>query len=99
MRALFVGGVVDNSEMDLEGGRPPVHYPENGGGGHARYRLRHVGERADGSIAYAVYAAPDLPEDEVERVIEVRAYVRRFDATPVRADDLGSEGSGDDRRH
>jgi hypothetical protein len=99
MRALFVGGVVDNSEMDLEGGRPPVHYPENGGGGHARYRLHQVGERADGSIAYAVYGAPDLPEDEVERVIEERAYVRRFDATPVRADDLGSEGSGDDRRH
>lgn len=99
MRALFVGGVVDNSEMDLEGGRPPVHYPENSGGGHARYRLHQVGERADGSIAYAVYGAPDLPEEEVERVIEERAYERRFDATPVRAEDLTSEASGDDRRH
>ena len=25
MRALFVGGVVDNSEMDLETAQPPVH--------------------------------------------------------------------------
>lgn len=99
MRALFVGGVVDNSEMDLEGGRPPVHYPENSGGGHARYRLHQVGERADGSIAYAVYGAPDLPEEEVERVIEERAYGRRFDATPVRAEELTSDGSGDGRRH
>ncbi|MBD9470550.1 hypothetical protein [Pseudoxanthomonas sp. PXM01] len=99
MRALFVGGVVDNSEMDLEGGRPPVHYPENSGGGHARYRLHQVGERDDGSIAYAVYGAPDLPEEEVERVIEERAYGRRFDATPVRAEDLTREGSGDGRRH
>lgn len=99
MRALFVGGVVDNSEMDLEGGRPPVHYPENSGGGHARYRLHQVGERADGSIAYAVYGAPDLPEEEVERVIEERAYERRFDATPVRVDDFGNEGNGGDRRH
>ncbi len=97
MRALFVGGVVDNSEMDLEGGRPPVHYPENGGGGHARYRLHQVGERSDGSIAYAVYGAPDLHEEEIARVIEERAYGRRFDASPVRAEDLGSEPESRER--
>ena len=96
MRALFVGGVVDNSEMDIEGGRPPVHYPENSGGGHARSRLHQVGERADGSLAYAVYGAPGLPEDEIERVIEERAYGRRFEATPMRPEDLASE-DGDSR--
>ena len=43
MRALFIGGSVDNSELDLDTDRPPLHYPENTGGGHARYRLHHVG--------------------------------------------------------
>ena len=38
MRALFIGGVVDNSEMDLDGNQPPVHYPENSGSGRPRYR-------------------------------------------------------------
>lgn len=85
MRALFIGGVVDNSEMDMEGGRPPVHYPEDSGGGHARYRLHQVGERADGTVAYAVYGAPDLADEEVERIATERAYARRFDAEPVRA--------------
>lgn len=84
MRALFVGGVVDNNEMDLEGNRPPVHYPENSGGGHARYRLHQVGERADGSVAYAVYGAPDMADEDVDRVAEERAYARRFDAPPTR---------------
>lgn len=93
MRALFVGGVVDNNEMDMENRRPPVHYPENSGGGHSRYRLHLVGERTDGSIAYAVYGAPDLPDDEVERITEERAYARRFDAPPVRPPELGSARS------
>ncbi len=83
MRALFVGGVVDNSEMDLEGSHPPVHYPEDTGGGHSRYRLHQVGHGADGSVAYAVYGAPDLADDEVARVAEERAYARRFEATPT----------------
>src|SRR5690606_33423701 len=48
IRALFVGGVVDNSEMDLEQDTPPVHYPPDGGGGQPRYRLRQVGNGADG---------------------------------------------------
>ena len=82
MRALFVGGVVDNSEMDLEGSRPPVHYPEDTGGGHSRYRLHQVGEAADGTLAYAVYAAPDLADQEVDRVADERAYARRFEAIP-----------------
>ncbi|HDS1103228.1 MULTISPECIES: hypothetical protein [Stenotrophomonas] len=83
MRALFVGGVVDNSEMDLEGSHPPVHYPEDTGGGHSRYRLHQVGHGADGSVAYAVYGAPELADDEVARVAEERAYARRFEATPT----------------
>ncbi|MEO6264706.1 MAG: hypothetical protein ABIO58_07095 [Luteimonas sp.] len=81
MRALFVGGTVDNSELDLDGHEPPAHYPENTGAGRPRYRLHHVG-RHDGGIAYAVYAAPDLADHEVERVADERDYARRFDATP-----------------
>lgn len=82
MRALFVGGTVDNSELDLEGPEPPAHYPENTGGGRARYRLHRVGRR-DGDIAYAVYAAPDLADSEIERIIDERDYPRRFSAAPV----------------
>ncbi|KAF1014156.1 MAG: hypothetical protein GAK31_03180 [Stenotrophomonas maltophilia] len=81
MRALFVGGVVDNSEMDLEGNHPPVHYPEDSGGGRSRYRLHQVGKTANGTLAYAVYGAPDLADAEVARVVEERAYARRFEAT------------------
>jgi len=80
MRALFVGGVVDNSEMDLDGAQPPVHYPEDTGGGHSRYRLHQVGKQADGSVAYAVYGAPDMADAEVSRIAEERAYERRFEA-------------------
>lgn len=81
MRALFIGGAVDNSELDLDGTHPPANYPENGGGGVSRYRLQHVGKR-DGTIAYAVYAAPDLADEEVQRVADERDYARRFDASP-----------------
>jgi len=82
MRALFVGGVVDNSEMDLEGAQPPVHYPEDTGGGHSRYRLHQVGKQADGAVAYAVYGAPDMADHEVARIADERAYARRFEAEP-----------------
>ena len=61
MRALFVGGMVDNSELDMARDEPPTHYPENTGAGLARYQLHHVG-RSNGDIAYAVYAAPDLAD-------------------------------------
>ena len=82
MRALFVGGVVDNSEMDIEGAQPPVHYPQDTGGGHSRYRLHQVGKQADGTVAYAVYGALDMADDEVSRVADERAYARRFEAEP-----------------
>lgn len=85
MRALFIGGIVDNSEMDLDDGQPPVHYPQNSGGGRPRYRLHQVGQRKDGSIAYAVYGAPDLADTEVERVADERGYARRFEATATAA--------------
>jgi hypothetical protein len=81
MRALFVGGTVDNSELDMAREAPPLHYPEDTGGGRPRYELHHVG-RADGDIAYAVYAAPGLADAEVERISRERDYARRFDATP-----------------
>lgn len=82
MRALFVGGTVDNSELDLDGDAPPLRYPpDSGGGGQPRYRLHQVGQR-DGSTAYAVYAAPDMAGAEVDRIVEERAYARRFEAEP-----------------
>ena len=83
MRALFVGGTVDNSELDLSREIPPTHYPENTGAGLARYNLHHVGIAGDDAIAYAVYAAPDLADDEVRRISGERDYARRFDATPA----------------
>ncbi|WP_407370205.1 hypothetical protein ABFU49_19325 [Xanthomonas campestris pv. campestris] len=82
MRALFVRGVVDNSEMDLDDTPPPLHYPENTGAGRPRYRLHQVGERDDGSVAYAVYGAPEMADEEVTRISEERDYARRFNASP-----------------
>lgn len=84
MRALFVGGMVDNSELDLDATQPPAHYPENTGAGRPRYRLHHIGEHnRDGEIAYVVYAAPEMADYEVERIASERGYPRRFDATPA----------------
>lgn len=83
MRALFVGGTVDNSELDLGREIPPAHYPENTGGGISRYNLHHVGRGRDDRIAYAVYAAPDLADDVVRRVADERDYARRFEAMPA----------------
>jgi hypothetical protein len=88
MRALFVGGAVDNSELDLDrrdlDGRcvPPLHYPENTGAGRPRYRLHHVGRRPDADIVYAVYAAPDMGDHDIQRISAERDYARRFQATP-----------------
>ena len=79
MRALFVGGTVDNSELELDGDTPPTHYPPNGGSGHSRYRLHQIG-RHEGEVVYAVYGAPDLADEEVIRVIDERDYARRFSA-------------------
>lgn len=85
MRALFVGGTVDNSELDLDGLEPPRHYPQNTGSGQPRYRLHHVGLR-DGEAVYAVYAAPELADAAIENTAEERNYPRRFGATPLRVD-------------
>ncbi len=79
MRALFIGGVIDNNELDLEGHEPPRNYPPETGSGQSRYRLHAIGHGSDG-IAFAVYGAPDLDADEVLRISDERAYARRFDA-------------------
>ena len=79
MRALFIGGTVDNSELDLAPGVPPQRWPAEGTG-TARYRLHHLGEH-DEEPVYAVYAAPGLSDEEVMRVAARREYARRFDAT------------------
>ena len=77
MRALFVGGVIDNGELDLDATEPPVHYPPETGSGQSRYRLQAVG-RGDDGVGCAVYGAPDLDRDEVMRVSDERDYARRF---------------------
>src|SRR3546814_21085119 len=61
MRALFVGGTVDNSELDIDGNEPPLHYPPSTGSGPPRYRLHHVGKQG-GSAVYAGYGPPDLAD-------------------------------------
>ena len=82
MRALFIGGTVDNSELEIDGNEPPLHYPPNTGSGQARYRLHQLGKQKD-AIVYAVYAAPDLADTEVRRIAEERDYARRFAAQAV----------------
>lgn len=81
MRALFVGGTIDNSELDLDDSPPPLHYPQDTGGGQPRYRLSEIGVRDEGSVAYAVYAAQELQDSEVARISQERQYPRRFSAT------------------
>lgn len=83
MRALFVGGPVDNSELDIEADTPPTHYPPDTGGGQSRYRLQQVGRRGD-EVVYAVYGAPDSADDDVIAIADERDYARRFDAEPER---------------
>lgn len=79
MRALFVGGNVDNVEVEIDGSEPPVHYPPQTGSGQPRYRLHLVG-RQDQAIVCAVYGAPDVPSQTVRRTAEERDYARRFSA-------------------
>jgi hypothetical protein len=79
MRALFVGGTVDNSELDLDPTEAPQHYPTEAAGRARRYDLYEIGRR-DGEAVYAVYAAAGMPHDEVERIIAERQYPRRFNA-------------------
>ena len=46
MKAFFVGGITDNSELDLDGARAPARYPpEHTGSGVHRYRLHSTVER------------------------------------------------------
>src|SRR5262245_40458788 len=77
MRALFVGGTVDNSELDLEPQAPPSPYPNDTGHGAARNPLHAVGWR-EGPRVYAVSAAPELEAADVDRVVDERGYARRF---------------------
>lgn len=86
MRALFVGGVVDNTELDMDGEEPPLHYPPDTGGGASRYRLRLVG-RHDGGVSCAVYSPPEAAIEDVMGVADERGYARRFDARLERVDD------------
>ncbi len=79
MHFLFVGGLIDNSELDVESRTAPVHYPEDGGSGTQRYRLHALGNHGDDAI-YAVYAAPEMEAGEVNSVIVERDYARRFGA-------------------
>ena len=77
MRAFFVGGATDNSEIDLDCAQPPERYPEATGSGVHRYRLHSTCVR-DGAPLYAVYAPPELAAAEIERVVAERRYAERF---------------------
>jgi hypothetical protein len=79
MRALFVGGVVDNTELDMDGREPPLHYPPETGSGTPRYRLRAVGH-GDGGMRCAIYSPPETALDDVLRIAGERDYARRFEA-------------------
>jgi hypothetical protein len=79
MRALFIGGTVDNSELDLAPGDAPQRYPATGTG-QGRYRLHHFGLKDDEPV-YAVYASPELGDAHVMQVVLERDYARRFAAT------------------
>lgn len=79
IHALFVGGTIDNSELDLDGAEPPHRYPPDTGGGQSRYRLHAIGRRDD-EVVYAVYGGPDIAHEEVQRISEEREYARRFEA-------------------
>lgn len=81
MRALFVGGPVDNSELDIDSETPPTHYPPDTGSGQSRYRLHQVGRQGD-RIVYAVYGAPDSADADVLAIADERDYARRFEAEP-----------------
>jgi hypothetical protein len=72
MKAFFVGGVTDNSELDLAGA-PPQHYPDAKGTGVHRYRLHSATDQ------YAVYAPPEMDDREVDRVVAERRYAQRFE--------------------
>ena len=78
MRAFFVGGLTDNSELDMDvSGKAPAHYPPNTGSGIHRYRLQQSFEQ-DGEVLYAVYAPPEMSDEEVERIVGERNYAGRF---------------------
>jgi len=79
MRALFVGGVIDNNELDMDGPEPPRLYPPETGSGQSRYRLHAVG-RGDGAVVCAIYGAPDMERDEILRISNERDHARRFGA-------------------
>ena len=80
MKAFFVGGITDNSELDLDCRQAPANYPPATGAGVHRYRLHAAVAGDDGATLYAVYAPPEMAADEVERVVAERRYAQRFDA-------------------
>jgi hypothetical protein len=77
MKAFFVGGVTDNSEIELDCTHPPAHYPAGTGAGVHRYRLHSSCDR-DRAPLYAVYAPPEMADADVARVVAERRYAERF---------------------
>src|SRR3546814_18830028 len=77
MRALFVGGTVDNSELDIDGHEPPLNYPPSTGSGQPRYRLHHTGKQG-GSAFTAVDGAPALAYTAARRISDHTAHETRW---------------------
>lgn len=78
MKAFFVGGITDNSELDLDCTQPPANYPPSTGSGIHRYRLHAAIAGEDGAPLYAVYAPPEMAADAVDRIVAERCYAQRF---------------------
>lgn len=77
MKAIFVGGRVDNSVIDLgKRATAPAEYPE-GSGDRAAYRLHREARDGD-QVAYAIYEAVGMNHGEAARIVAERAYERRF---------------------
>jgi hypothetical protein len=79
MKAFFVGGTTDNSEIDLDCAHAPAHYPPQTGAGVHRYRLHASVAGTDGQVLYAVYAPPEMAAGDVDRIVAERRYPQRFE--------------------
>jgi hypothetical protein len=79
MKAFFVGGITDNSELDLDCTHAPVNYPPSTGTGVHRYRLHASVCGDDGAPLYAVYAPPEMAAADIDRIVAERRYPQRFE--------------------
>ena len=78
MRALFVGGCLDASEIDLDGADPQLRYPENTQIGRPSYILHHLAKLPNGKLAYALYAPTTMAAIDVAQIASKRRYAQCY---------------------